>query len=52
MIANGQWVAVEILTGKAVAEFYNPTLKQKLNTKKYRSIDILEYLQGLSVKSD
>lgn len=42
------WVAVNKATGKAVAEFRNPLLKQRLNTKKYKAVDILDYLQGLN----
>ena len=48
MKTDGSWVAVSLTTGKAVAEFKNPALKKKLNTEKYKEVDILEYLQSLN----
>lgn len=48
MLTDESWVAVDLKTGKAVAEFKNPELKRNLNTEKYRAVDILEYLQSLN----
>ena len=47
-MAKGGWVAVDKETGAPVGEFFNHDLKARLNTQKYRAVDILEYLQQLN----
>lgn len=48
MLTNNNIVIVNNKTEKAVCELHNPKLADKLNTKKYKAVPILEYLQGLN----
>lgn len=45
------WVIIEISTGTAILETYNPKVVAALNTTNYKAVPILEYLQGLNKKN-
>jgi hypothetical protein len=42
------WVIVEIATGAVIFETYNPKVAAAINTRKYRAVPILEYLQNFN----
>ena len=45
---TASWVIINIATGKAVFETFNENTAKAVNTKLYRAIPILEYLQSLN----
>lgn len=42
------WVFVDLETGKGVYETYSASVAAKVNTKRYKAVPILEYLQNLN----
>lgn len=47
---NPSWVICHKETGKAVFETYDSKFLEKLNTRKYKAVPILEYLYELNRK--
>jgi hypothetical protein len=47
---TASWVIVNLETGDAVFETFNPAKVAALNTVKYKAVPILEWLQHLSRK--
>jgi len=45
---TASWVIINIATGITVFETYNENTAKAVNTKLYRAIPILEYLQSLN----
>ena len=48
MRAPASWAIVDLATGQSVAEITSATLAAKVNTKRYKAVPILEYMQDLS----
>ena len=42
------WVFVDLETGEGVYEAYSASVAAKVNTKRYKAVPILEYLQNLN----
>lgn len=45
---TSSWVIVEIATGKAVLETFNPKIADAINPDKYRAVPIIEWLASLN----
>ena len=45
---TASWVFVDLVTGKGVYETYSASMAAKVNTKRYKAVPILEYMQDLS----
>lgn len=50
MEETASWVIVNMATGEALFETFNPDLVSKINTEKYRAVPILEYLHSINRK--
>lgn len=42
------WVIVEKETGRAVLETFLPSVKDAVNTEKFKAVPIMDYLKGLN----
>lgn len=49
---TASWVIVSNTTGKAVLETFDARLVRCINTKFYRAVPILEWLQSLNKKGE
>lgn len=47
-MTNGAFVVIDKHTGQVVREIQNPALLKKINTDKYRSMNIYDYLVSLN----
>ena len=48
---TASWVIVSIETNEVLFETFLPKIVENLNTKKYKAVPILEYLQSLNNKT-
>lgn len=48
---TASWVIVELATGRAVMETFNPAVAAAANPSKARAVPILEYLQTLNARA-
>lgn len=47
---TASWVIVEIETGKPVFETFSANIIGAINTKKYKAVPILEWLQSFNLQ--
>lgn len=45
---TASWIIIDISTKEAILETYSKNIADAVNTKKYRAVPVLEYLQQLN----